>query len=64
MSGTVEVYRAKRGWRWRLRAGNHKTIADSAESYTQRRHAERAARTFRSTSLAARLVVDGDEVAW
>lgn len=37
-----ELYRAKRGllrrtqWRWRLIAGNGKTIAESGESYNNR----------------------------
>lgn len=34
MSNTAEVYRDKNGgWRWRLKAANHRVIADSGEAY-------------------------------
>lgn len=33
----VEVYRdTAGGWRWRRRAGNHRTTADSGEAYLTR----------------------------
>ncbi|HUS46902.1 MAG TPA: DUF1508 domain-containing protein [Phycisphaerae bacterium] len=35
-----EVYRDAKGeWRWRLRAGNGRIVADSGESYRKRRAA-------------------------
>lgn len=41
---TVEVYEDAAGWfRWRLLAKNHAIVADSAESYTTRHGAKRAA---------------------
>jgi uncharacterized protein YegP (UPF0339 family) len=33
---------AKGGWRWRLRSGNNRIIADSGESYTRFADAERS----------------------
>jgi len=39
-----EVYQdRKREWRWRLRAGNGRIVADSGESYRKRRAARLAA---------------------
>ena len=61
----VEVYQDKSGsWRWRLHARNNRIIADSAEGYVERRGAVRAAKGFRRTAVAVRLVVEGQEVAW
>ncbi|HNH64689.1 MAG TPA: DUF1508 domain-containing protein [Thauera aminoaromatica] len=37
-----ELYRAADGWRWRLRAANRRTVADSGEAYTTRAHGKRA----------------------
>lgn len=37
--GKVEIYEARDGWRWRLRARNGRIVADSAESYTEHRGA-------------------------
>ena len=37
MALTFEVYQdKKKQWRWRLRAGNRRIIADSAESYSRK----------------------------
>ena len=36
-----QVYRARDGWRWRLRGRNGRIVAESGESYTRRRSAER-----------------------
>jgi uncharacterized protein YegP (UPF0339 family) len=42
------IYRdAGGGFRWRLRAGNNKIVADSGESYVDRRGARRAAERVR-----------------
>ena len=38
-----EVYRDAAGeWRWRLRAGNGRVVADGAEGYASRRNVYRA----------------------
>lgn len=42
-----EIFRDSRGdWRWRLRAGNGRVIADSGEGYASRWNAKRAINTF------------------
>lgn len=44
----MEVYKDARGqYRWRLKAGNGRVVADSGESYSRREDAERAARRLR-----------------
>ena len=40
-----ELYQAADGWRWRLRAVNRRTVADSGEAYTTKAHARRAVDT-------------------
>lgn len=42
-----QVYEARDGWRWRLRAANNRIIADSGEAYTSERHAHRAIKTVK-----------------
>lgn len=32
-SAKVHVYEARDGWRWRLRAGNGRIVAESGEAY-------------------------------
>lgn len=32
----LEIYRAKDGWRWRLKAANGTTIADGGEAYSRK----------------------------
>lgn len=40
----LRIYQDRKGqWRWRLQTRNGRTIADSAESYTRRSCAKRAA---------------------
>ena len=35
----VDIYQDKAGgWRWRLRAGNHRIVAESGESYSSQRN--------------------------
>lgn len=42
-----EIYQDAAGeWRWRAKARNGRIVADSAESYTRRRSAKRAVRSF------------------
>lgn len=50
----LEVYQDTQSqWRWRLRAANGRTIADSAEGYTRRWSALRAGlRAFRGNTTA------------
>lgn len=36
---TFVVYRAKDGWRWRLKARNGRIVAESGEAYTRKRGA-------------------------
>jgi uncharacterized protein YegP (UPF0339 family) len=48
---TVTVYKAADGWRWRMKAANGRTVADSGEAYSgeaysTKRGAERAAYTM------------------
>ena len=33
---TLEIWHAKDGWRWRLKARNGKIVAESGEAYTRR----------------------------
>ena len=40
-----QVYQARDGWRWRLKAANGRIIADSGEAYTRKRDADRAVAT-------------------
>lgn len=37
------IYKAKDGWRWRLKAANGRIIAESGEAYTRKHGAWRAA---------------------
>ena len=39
---TITVYKAADGWRWRMKAANGRTVADSGEAYSTKRGAERA----------------------
>ena len=42
--GVLLIYRDHGGdWRWRLKAGNGKIVADSSEAYSSKTKAERAA---------------------
>jgi uncharacterized protein YegP (UPF0339 family) len=38
----AEVYKAKDGWRWRLRARNNRIVAESGEAYTRERDCVKA----------------------
>ncbi len=55
-----DVYQDKSGqWRWRLLAGNGRIVADSGESYTRLRDAERAVMgALRATAQAAKRLVE------
>lgn len=48
-----EKYRDSAGfWRWRLRAANHLTIADSGESYFNERDCDHAISLVKGSGLA------------
>lgn len=59
-----KVYRSARGllrrtqWRWRLRARNGRTIADSGESYSNRSDCLRAIELIRAESTLAPIEVE------
>ena len=53
MSPRFEVYKARDGWRWRLRARNGRIIAQG-ESHTRKRDAERAADTVANVAQVAK----------
>jgi uncharacterized protein YegP (UPF0339 family) len=38
----AEIYLARDGWRWRLKARNGRIVADSGEAYTRERDAVKA----------------------
>jgi uncharacterized protein YegP (UPF0339 family) len=46
------VYLAADGYRWRLKAANNRTIADSGEAYTRKRDAVRAVEAVRQATAA------------
>lgn len=53
----IKVYRAKDGWRWRQVSPNGNIMADSGEAYSEKRGAERAARTVATAPV---VMVSGD----
>ena len=56
-----KVYQDEAGqWRWRLLAANNRTIADSAESYTRKRDADRAVKAVK-TAVWAVVMLESDE---
>ena len=45
---TLTVYKdRKKEWRWKLRASNGRIVADSAEGYSSKWNAQRAALMFK-----------------
>ena len=49
-----EVYRDRRGeWRWRFRAPNHRTLADSGEGYTNKTDCNMAILTIKREAATA-----------
>lgn len=61
-----EVYKDRRGgWRWRLVVSNGKTVADSAEGYSRRSKAIRAAKAvIAQVRQAIELRVKGEVAGW
>jgi uncharacterized protein YegP (UPF0339 family) len=51
-----DMYRSYGQYRWRLRDGNHRIIADSAEAYVSKWNCERAIANVKSEVPAARVV--------
>lgn len=49
-----EVYMARDGWRWRLRAANHRIIAHG-EAHTRERDAWRAVATVQEAAALAEM---------
>lgn len=56
-TGTMIVYWAKDGWRWRLVAPNGKIVADSGEAYKRRYDCKVAAQHLTYMSRFAKLEV-------
>lgn len=55
----LEIYKdRKQQWRWRLVSSNGRIMADSAESYTRKDDAMRAAHRFRKAAGSATIVYD------
>lgn len=52
MGARFEVYQARDGWRWRLRAGNHRIVA-VGEAHPRRRDAFRAAKNLSDVAAQA-----------
>jgi uncharacterized protein YegP (UPF0339 family) len=48
----------KNQWRWRLMAGNHRTIADSGEGYQNQRDCETAVDLIRKDAPRAHIRVE------
>lgn len=66
-SARFEVYRARDGWRWRLKAANGRVVA-VGESYTRERDAIRSLNAVRTAAreavkpiLTAEMLVRGGE---
>lgn len=62
MTHTLELYRAKDGWRWRRRASNHEIISDSGEAYVERRDAIHGMRIANPDWVELRLIDDADNL--
>lgn len=63
MTHTLELYRAKDGWRWRRRASNHEVISDSGEAYVDRRDAIHGMHLANTDWRDCRLIDDADNLA-
>ncbi len=46
------IYKAKDGWRWRLKASNNKIVAESGEAYTRAYSARKAIHRLQDLSVA------------
>jgi uncharacterized protein YegP (UPF0339 family) len=56
---TISTYRARDGWRWRLKAANGRQVACSGEAFASRANAERAA--MRLVGATIQLAEEGGE---
>ena len=61
MATRVELYKGKAGWRWRIRAGNNETLANS-EAYSSKTSATKSA-TKLANGLGVALIDPDAEVA-
>lgn len=51
-----QMYKDSAGeFRWRLRAANHRTVADSGEGYSSKASCERAIANFKANVSSARV---------
>jgi uncharacterized protein YegP (UPF0339 family) len=51
--GKWQVWQAKDGWRWRLKAANGRIVAESGEAYTRERDARRAMWNYPTVGIKA-----------
>lgn len=55
---TFEIYQSRnKEWRWRLRAGNNKIIADSGEGYSRKSAAQKAVHRYQDATWSAEIVL-------
>lgn len=54
-----EVYKAKDGWRWALKAKNGRIIADSGEAFTTKRGALASVQIIKNQAVSAVVEVVG-----
>jgi len=52
VNGLFEYYRGIGGWRWRLKAGNNKCIAESGQSYSNKDDCISAIKLVQKSSTA------------
>jgi uncharacterized protein YegP (UPF0339 family) len=56
MASTINIYKAKDGFRWNWKAGNGEKISDSGESYKTHAGAMNAAGRIKKAAPGSRLV--------
>jgi uncharacterized protein YegP (UPF0339 family) len=61
----VEIYQAKDGWRWHIRAANNRIVAESGEAYSSRvavtRGYERVKQAFEMREVQTVWVISKEE---
>lgn len=55
-----QIYEAKDGWRWRLKANNGRTTADSGEAYVTKANARRAIKRIAAELDLTGAVIEAD----
>ena len=53
----IEYYKARNGYRWRLKGGNGQVVADSGEAYSTKANAARAWHHILAKLMDGRLTV-------